>query len=224
MTYPLRRVSAAAAVLMTAAAVLLTGCSSDNSATTAAAGATGSATATEEPTQPVDPGKDTLPSGTKIPDDQLTPVTGTFTKTQRAYLKGRVPKGTDPAAILQLGQETCDRIAEVSKVNRDAVIGAIITGQITGAKGAVTHLCPQQASILAAAEAGFADGSYKVGTKAVAGSVIVPGTYRALTPTKNCNWAAVGKNGTAHKVTVTAGSKTFSSSGCFAWTRVNGGS
>jgi hypothetical protein len=25
-------------------------------------------------------------------------------------------------------------------------------------------------------------------------------------------------------VTVTAGSKTFSSSGCFAWTRVNGGS
>ncbi|MGI5250017.1 hypothetical protein [Actinacidiphila glaucinigra] len=225
MTHPPRRVATAAAVLVTAAAVLLTGCSSGSDGKdTAAKGAPAPTAATsapvpDEPATPTDPASDAVPSGPKVPEDELTPVTGSFTKKEKDYLSGRVPKGTDPAAVLQLGQETCDRIARVAEVDKDAAIGGIITGQIGGAKGAVTHLCPDQEDVLAAAAAGFADGSYTVGAKAKAGSVVVPGTYRALTPTKDCTWTAGTRTGTAHKVTITAGTKTFDSRGCFAWAR-----
>ncbi|MET9874841.1 hypothetical protein ABZZ36_09490 [Actinacidiphila glaucinigra] len=225
MTHPPRRVATAAAVLVTAAAVLLTGCSSGSDGKDTAAGATPAPTAAtsvpvpDEPATPTDPASDAVPSGPKVPKGELTPVTGSFTKKQKDYLSGRVPKGTDPAAVLQLGQETCDRIARVAEVDEDAAIGGIITGQIGGAKGAVTHLCPDQEDVLAAAVTGFADGSYAVGARAKAGSVVVPGTYRALTPTKDCTWTAGTKTGTAHKVTITAGTKTFDSRGCFAWAR-----
>jgi hypothetical protein len=223
MTHPPRRVATAAAVLVTAAAVLLTGCSSGSDGKDTAAKDTAAPTAaasvSAEPTTPTDPASDAVPSGPKVPKGELTPATGSFTKKEKSYLSGRVPKGTDPAAVLQLGQETCDRIARVAEVDKDAAIGGIITGQIGGAKGAVTHLCPDQEDVLKAAETGFADGSYTVGGKAKAGSVIVPGTYRALTPTKDCTWTAGTKTGTAHKVTVTAGTKTFDSRGCFAWAR-----
>ncbi|MFJ4849746.1 hypothetical protein [Streptomyces sp. NPDC088733] len=237
MTRAPRRVRLAAAVLVTAAAVLLTGCSSGSgssagnrsaqgapapSATAPAAAsapATGTGGGTTAPSAPADPASDAVPSGPKVPQSELTPVTGSFTKKEKTYLTGRVPKGTDPAAVLQLGQETCDRIASVAAIDKDAAIGGIITGQIGGAKGAVTHLCPQQESILAAAETGFADGSYTVGAKAVAGRVITPGTYRALTPTKDCTWTVGTKSGTAHKVTVTAAARTFGSRGCFAWAK-----
>jgi hypothetical protein len=231
------RVVTAAAVLATAAAVLLTGCSSGSSgssrsganqaATGPSAGPSSSAAGPHAPnadptTQPADPASDSVPSGPKVPKAELTPVTGTFTKKQKSYLTGRVPKGTDPAAILQLGQETCDRIASVAKIDRDAAVGGIITGQIGGAKGAVTDLCTAQQSVLDDAEHGFADGSYTVGSKAKPGSVIVPGTYRALTPTKDCAWHLGGKSGTAHKVTIRSGDKSFTSNGCFAWAPAGG--
>ncbi|MEU1616438.1 hypothetical protein ABZ479_03935 [Streptomyces sp. NPDC005722] len=223
MTHPPRRVATAAAVLVTAAAVLLTGCSGGSDGKDAAAAPTPAPTAaasvSAEPTTPTDPASDAVPSGPKLPQDELTPATGSFTKKEKGYLSGRVPKGTDPAAVLQLGQETCDRIARVAEVDEDAAIGGIITGQIGGAKGAVTHLCPDQEDVLAAAETGFADGSYTVGARAKAGSVVVPGTYRALTPTKDCTWTAGTKTGTTHEVTITAATRTFDSRGCFAWAR-----
>lgn len=239
MTHPPRRV-ATAAVIATAAAVLLAGCSGGSGGSggkdTAAKDAPAPTTAASasvpapdpapapdpgsaEPTAPTDPASDAVPSGPKVPVSELTPATGSFTKKEKTYLTGRVPKGTDPAAVLQLGQETCDRIARVAEVDKDAAIGGIITGQIGGAKGAVTHLCPDQADVLAAAETGFADGSYTVGATAKAGSVVTPGTYRALTPTKDCAWTAGTKAGTAHRVTITAATKTFDSRGCFAWAR-----
>jgi hypothetical protein len=218
MTDPLRRVALAAAVTSTAAAVLLTGCSAshhDKAGATAHAAKTAGAGSTAS--KPVDPGKDDKPAGPKIPKSKLTPATGTFTAAQRAYLAGRVPKGTDPAAVLQLGQETCQRLTEVAKTSRDAAIGGIITGQIEGVKGATDHLCPKDAPLLDAAERGFADGSYTVASTAKAGSRITPGTYRALTPTKSCSWQAGSRRGTAHTVTITRATGTFTSEGCFAW-------
>lgn len=235
MTRTPRRVRVAAAVLVTAAAVLLTGCSSGSGGKEAAQGGSAPpatvpaadtsssspapATASATPAAPADPASDAVPSGPKVPRSELTPVTGSFTKKEKAYLTGRVPKGTDPAAVLQLGQETCDRIASVAEIDKDAAIGGIIAGQIGGAQSAVTHLCPKQESVLEAAETGFADGSYTVGAKAEAGSVITPGTYRALTPTKDCTWTVGTKSGTAHKVTVTTAARTFGSRGCFAWAK-----
>ena len=78
-----------------------------------------------------------------VPTSELTPATGTFTKKQKEYLAGRVPKGTDPAAVLQAGQETCSRIKSTAELDRKAVISALKSGEISGAKPAVEHLCPK---------------------------------------------------------------------------------
>ncbi|MET9383107.1 hypothetical protein ABZY09_19050 [Streptomyces sp. NPDC002928] len=146
-----------------------------------------------------------------VPDDQLTPATGSFTKKEKKYLSGRVPKGTDPAAILQAGQETCDRLAATAKIDRDAVVGAIVAGEIAGAEDAVNGLCPDLKSLVQDAEGGYGDGTH---------SDPAPGTYRALTPTKDCSWSLDGTSGTKHTITVKKGTRTFTSNGCYAWGRV----
>ncbi|MET8676368.1 hypothetical protein ABZW18_01880 [Streptomyces sp. NPDC004647] len=92
--------------------------------------------------------------GPKVPKAELTPATGSFTKKQRAYLTDRVPRGTDPAAVLQIGQETCDRITRTAKLDRKAAVSAIRSGEIANAEAAVTHLCPRQLPVLKAAQKG----------------------------------------------------------------------
>ncbi|MFF3330096.1 hypothetical protein ACFYWX_11130 [Streptomyces sp. NPDC002888] len=146
-----------------------------------------------------------------VPDSELTPATGSFTKKERKYLSGRVPKGADPAAILQAGQETCDKLAATAKIDRDATVGAIIAGEIKGAEEAVKGLCLDLKPLTDEAEGGYADGTY---------ADPEPGTYRALTPTKDCSWSLDSASGTEHKITVKKGTKTFSSNGCYAWARV----
>jgi hypothetical protein len=146
-----------------------------------------------------------------VPDDELTPATGTFTTTDKRYLRGRVPMGTDPAAILQTGQETCDRLRRVAKADRDAAVGAIIAGEIKGAQGAVEHLCTDLKPLLAETRGGLADGTH---------SSPAAGRYRALTATGDaCSWQLDARSGTKTTVTIPHGAKSFSSSGCYAWTR-----
>ena len=87
----------------------------------------------------------------KVPDARLTPATGSFTKKQKRYLDGRVPKGIDPAAILAGGQEICERIARTAEVDREAAVDAVKSREIAGAKAAITHLCPKHKDLLAAA-------------------------------------------------------------------------
>ncbi|KOU59252.1 hypothetical protein ADK57_34190 [Streptomyces sp. MMG1533] len=143
-----------------------------------------------------------------VPDDELTPVTGSFTKKEKTYLSGRVPEGTDPAAILQAGQETCDRLAATAKIDRDATVGAIIAGEVKGAEEAVKGLCPELKSLIEDTEGGYADGTH---------TDPVPGTYRALTPMKDCSWSLDGAAGGKHRITIKKGTKSFTSSGCYAW-------
>jgi hypothetical protein len=143
-----------------------------------------------------------------VPDDELTPVTGSFTKQEKKYLSGRVPEGTDPAAILQAGQETCDKLASTAKVDRDATLGAVIAGEIKGAADAVKGLCPELKSLIEDTEGGYADGTH---------TDPAPGTYRALTPMEDCSWSLVGASGGEHRITVKKGTESFTSSGCYAW-------
>lgn len=87
----------------------------------------------------------------KVPDAELTPATGSFTKKQKRYLEGRVPKGIDPAAVAAGGQEICERITRTEEVDRKAVIDAVKSKEIAGAKAAITHLCPEHRDLLVAA-------------------------------------------------------------------------
>lgn len=145
-----------------------------------------------------------------VPDDELTPATGSFTKKEKKYLSGRVPEGTDPAAILQAGQETCDRLAATAKIDRDATVGAIIAGDIKDAEGVVTGLCPELKSLIEDAEGGYADGTHEDPA---------PGTYRALTPAKDCSWSLDAATGAKHRITIKKGTKSFTSGGCYAWAK-----
>lgn len=230
---PFPRRPAAAAVLA-AALLALTACSSspshdagdDAAAAAPPSGTAGGPAARVTPApEPSDArtGQSATPSaslGPVLPDAQLTPVTGTFTKKEKHYLSGRVPKNMDPAAVLQTGQEACQRVALTAKHSRDDAVGAVIAGDIPDAADAINQLCPDQKPLLAAARTGFPDGKRE---KPAAG------TYRALTTDPSCTWRAVGAGGKPlasgpapganGKVTakVPAGTEEFISSGCYAW-------
>lgn len=167
-----------AAAVLVVAAVLLAGCSSSGQEgrpttlpTVAHAASPGAATplATSRSPEPEGPdgdgqakraerrGKksplqDVKPSGPTVPKAELTPATGSFDRRQKEYLVDRVPRGMDPAAVLAAGQETCERITRTTKVDRKATIDAIRSGEIGGAKAAITHLCRQHMDLLRAAE------------------------------------------------------------------------
>ncbi|WP_037851549.1 hypothetical protein [Streptomyces sp. NRRL S-340] len=159
-------------------------------------------------------------AGPVVPDARLTPATGSFTAEEKKYLHGRVPAHMDPAAVLQVGQEACQRIGRTAAHDKDAAVGALITGEVPNADAAIGQLCPTLKPLLATAATGFPDGTRKDPR---------PGSYRALTGTGGCTWQALGADGEvlasgpgtggAKKVTakVPAGTRAFVTSGCYAW-------
>ncbi|MGW7452615.1 hypothetical protein [Streptomyces sp. NPDC054787] len=218
------RRSAAAAVLLTAA-LTLTACSSggdkaDSGAKAKPPASSAAPDPADTPAPSADP--DAKPTGPVLPDAKLTPKTGSFTAQEKKYLSGRVPEKMDPAAVLQSGQDACQRVERTAKRDKDAATGAVIAGEIPGAKDAITFLCPEQKPILAAAEKGFREG---------ARPSPAAGTYRALTQATNCTWEARGKDGAAlasgpptppkagEPITaqIPAGTAEFTSTGCYAW-------
>ncbi|MBT2477349.1 hypothetical protein [Streptomyces sp. ISL-94] len=220
------RRSAAAAVLL-AAALTLTACSSGGDKADSGAEAKAKPPAASPAPDPADtpqPSADPAakPTGPVLPDAKLTPKTGSFTAEEKKYLSGRVPEKMDPAAVLQSGQEACQRVERTAKRDKDAATGAVITGEIAGAKDAINLLCPEQKPILAAAEKGFPEGARQSPA---------PGAYRALTQATTCTWEAKGKDGAilasgpetppkpGDKITATipAGTAEFNSTGCYAW-------
>ncbi|MEU8436066.1 hypothetical protein AB0F18_24815 [Streptomyces sp. NPDC029216] len=223
-----RSATASAALLLTAA-LTLTGCSSSGDAKADAAPASPKPPAASPAPDPADasaspatPDPDAKPTGPVLPDAKLTPKTGSFKENEKKYLSGRVPEKTDPAAVLQTGQESCQRVERTAKRDKDAAAASIIAGEVTGARDAITFLCPDQKPILATAEKGFADGSR---------ANPAPGTYRALTQTTTCTWEAKSKDGgilasgpetppkPGDRITaaIPAGTATFTSTNCYAW-------
>ncbi|MEW2416797.1 hypothetical protein AB0953_24135 [Streptomyces sp. NPDC046866] len=219
-----RRPTAAAVLL--AAALTLTACSSgggpsDDSAAKpkppAASSVPDPADASAAPAQP-----GAKPTQPVLPDAKLTPKTGSFKPNEKQYLSGRVPEKTDPAAVLQAGQESCQRVERTAKRDKDAATGAVIAGEIPGAKDAIPYLCPEQKPILDAAAKGFPDGSRPAPA---------PGSYRALTQSTACTWEAKGKDGAVlaagpettpkpgDRITavIPSGATEFTSTGCYAW-------
>lgn len=230
-----RRTATATAVLVTAAAVLLGGCGSGSDSGGAGAPKNSGATVSAQPSGTAADGGTEAPGSAadapKVPDAQLTPPGGGhFDTAQKSYLSGRVPKGTDPVAVLEGGQEICDRLARTAKADKDAAASAIVTGDISmaGAAPAVAGLCPAQQPVIDAAARGFGDGGFTVAAKAVAGTSVAPGSYHAPHPSPSCTWRVTGANGAvlssghsgtgaAARLTVTAAARGVTSSGCYAW-------
>ncbi|WP_030330904.1 hypothetical protein [Streptomyces sp. NRRL B-1381] len=159
--------------------------------------------------------------GPKTPSDAITPATGTFTKQQKNYLEDRVPEGMDPAAVLQTGQETCDRLRYLVKADRDTAVGAVATEEIPDAAAAVTGLCPQHQDLVDEAAYAYPDGTHT-------GKALRPGDYRSVSPTPNCSWEITGAGGKqvsadtsttgkSRTITIPKSAHTFTSTGCYAW-------
>lgn len=222
------RRSAAAAVLL-AAALTLTACSSGGDGKAEASAVSPKPPAASSAPDPADaantpapPPAEAKPTGPVLPDAKLVPKTGSFTPKQKQYLSGRVPENMDPAAVLQGGQEACQRVERTAKRDKDAAVGAVVAGEIPGVKDAITHLCPEQKPVLDAAAKGFPDGTKQSPAA---------GTYRALTQSTTCTWEAKSKTGAplasgpatplkpGDKITakIPAGTAQFVSNGCYAW-------
>ncbi|WP_338673501.1 hypothetical protein V1460_10610 [Streptomyces sp. SCSIO 30461] len=222
-----RRGAVGAAALI--ALLALTGCSSDGDTETkakakptqSAAGKPAATTPDSQSSPAPEATKDSASKGPVLPDAKLTPATGTFTTKEKKYLSGRVPVDMDPAAVLQTGQETCQRIERTAAHDKNAAIGAIIAGDLPEAEAAIKQLCPKQRPLLDAAETGFPGGTQKNPE---------PGTYQALTTAEGCTWQALGEGGGvlaagpgtgAGKKKVIAevpsGTRSFVSTGCYAW-------
>ncbi|MFD8063054.1 hypothetical protein [Streptomyces cyaneofuscatus] len=189
--------------------------------TTPAAPAPPTASATGEPAAAGPSAPAATAEGPRTPSDEITPATGTFTKKQKKYLEDRVPKGMDPAAVLQTGQETCEKLRYLVKVDRDTAVGAIATEEITDAPAAVAGLCPQHQELVDEAAYAYADGTH-------AGRTLRPGVYRSASPTTHCSWQIEGTGGKelasgtsdtgkSRKITIPKSARTFTSTGCYAW-------
>ncbi|MFI7287798.1 hypothetical protein ACIBRY_14285 [Streptomyces anulatus] len=229
---------AGAVVVMTTAALAACGSSADGNGPEAAGAqrpaASGPAVpgpSAGTPTPPATPpaGKSEEPAagpsapttGPKTPSDEITPATGTFTKKQKEYLEDRVPKGMDPAAVLQTGQEACDKLRYLVKADRDTAVGAIATDEIPDAADAVAALCPQHQDLVDEAAYAYPDGTHT-------GKKLRPGVYRSASPTTNCSWQITGAGGkelssgtsdtgTSRTITIPKSARTFTSTGCYAW-------
>ncbi|WP_228978773.1 hypothetical protein [Streptomyces sp. DH12] len=235
----------AAATLLLAAVLTATGCSSGGGSDAArGAGATPSASAPalsdaervareqEGATTPPPPApgasapagpRASAPAGPVRPDASLTPATGSFTPREKEYLSGRVPRSVDPAAVLDVGKESCQRIERTARHDRDAAVAAVIAGDVRDAADAVTHLCPEQRPVLDAAKGGYPDGTH---------ASPAAGRYRTAAARPGCTWQvtdaqggelaagpAPGASGERHTLTVPAGAARFTSTGCYAWLR-----
>ncbi|MFF2409405.1 hypothetical protein [Streptomyces sp. NPDC058092] len=224
MRYPFR--AGVAVVVLTAA---LAACGSSSDGHRDAGGAGPSATQPPAASPSNGPGATTssgpaaprTSAAPKLPTDELTPATGSFSKMQKEYLVDRVPKGMDPAAVLQTGQETCDRLTYLVKADREVAVAAIVTGEIADAKPAVEHLCTQHRKLVQEASRGYADGTYGA-------EQIRPGRYHDVSPTGNCTWQITGANGRnlgsgsaasgkRAEITLPDSARAFTSTGCYAW-------
>lgn len=232
---------ACVAVVLTAAALAACGSSADGNGPEAAGAqrpaasgpavpgtpttpATSTAEKPQEPQEPTAAGPSApaaAATGPKTPSDAITPATGTFTKKQKEYLQDRVPEGMDPAAVLQTGQETCDKLRYLVKADRDTAVGAIASDEIPDATDAVAGLCPQHQDLVDEAAYAYPDGTHT-------GKKLRPGVYRSASPTTDCSWQVTGAGGeklsagrsdtgTSRKITIPKTARTFTSTGCYAW-------
>jgi hypothetical protein len=186
------------------------------SASTPAAGAT----ATSAPTD-----ASTIPPDAQAQQPQAAPEP-TFAPSEQKYLSSRVPEGTDPNAVLQVGQEVCERFEAVKAVDPKAVVSQLVEKDDAETAAAVADLCPGLQPELDAAGHGFTDGEYSIGEAAPTegkGS-IASGTYQAWNPSATCQLMALDaagstlaeSNGTS-PVTIPAGTARVVSNGCYTW-------
>jgi hypothetical protein len=216
--------AAAAALIALGVLPALSGCSS-SSEDPGASGDRAAGHSSASGDRATEPGASESPVPV-LPDSEIEAPAGSgkFSKKEKEYLSGRVPEQMEPAAVLDLGKEACQRIGRTARHDEDAVVAALVAGEIPDAEAAVTHLCPEYEPLLKAAKGGYPDGQHK---KPAAGK------YRTVSAGPSCTWTVTGSGGKvlasgpgtgggkdgAYTMTVPSGAVRLVSSGCYAWVR-----
>jgi hypothetical protein len=168
----------------------------------------------------------TAKSSTPVTAPNTEQLRKNVTDRQKKYIAQNAPPGVDAEAILQSGEDACRRmeIAQASTGQASLAV-ALMTGQVSNGRDAITYLCPGLKPALAAADKGFPDGSFVVARDAKKGRQVAAGRYSAPQTSDGCTWsltgpdgrvAADGRGGGRATVTLKRGQR-FTSSGCGAW-------
>lgn len=233
-------------VLLAAAVFAAAGCTSPGkpnatspSANQSSPAASASASPSTDPTDPSGPSASASATGAAdaaAPAD--TPATSgaveaphaapepTFAPPEQKYLASRVPEGTDPNSVLQVGQERCAQLEAVKAADQKAVVSQLVENRGADDADAIADLCPALQPEFDAAGRGFTDGEFSIGTAAAkdgSGSISA-GTYEAWNPSATCTLVAYDasggtlaeSNGTS-AVTIPAGAARVVSDGCYTW-------
>jgi len=232
---PVLRAAVLTAVLATAACGAQDGGSAaaPSTATSAGAAATATATASGGPAEtPMPKGATALPKTTGGTAKPTAPNTSQLRKNlsapQRRYVARNADPGIDAEAILQSGEDACERMSiAAASSGTTAVAVALVTGQIKNGREAIQYLCPALKPALNQAKGGFPDGTYVVGTKLRAGQEVPAGRYTIPQAPPGCVWSvtradgtvvAEGKSGSRTSATLKR-SERLTSTGCGAWLR-----
>ncbi len=234
-------------VLLAAAVFAAAGCTSPGSpnATSTSAGQPSQAVpATESPTDPLGPSPSApsteaagAPAPTEAPPPTQAPASGeaqapqaapepTFAPPEQQYLSSRVPAGTDPNSVLQVGQERCAQLEAVKAADQKAVVSQLVENRGADDVDAIAGLCPSLQPELDAAGRGFTDGEFTIGAAAAkdgSGSISA-GKYEAWNPSPTCTLVAYDdaggtiaeSNGTS-AITIPEGAARVVSDGCYTW-------
>lgn len=229
-------------VLLAAAVLAAAGCTSPGSPNSTSASPNASSLSTPGPGTPAaDPTGTSSPvpaataagkaAGTAAPADrsgstaQAAPKP-TFAPPEQKYLASRVPQGTDPNAVLQVGQERCAQLETVKATDKLAVVSQLIEKLDTDVADAIADLCPGLQPELEAAGRGFTDGDFTIGAAAPkeGGGSISAGKYEAWNPSANCTLVVydaaggtVAESNGASAVTIPAKGARVVSDGCYTW-------
>lgn len=232
-------------VLLAAAVFAAAGCTplgSPNSSTTPGDSSSAPASAVSSPgSGPVGPSPEVSAAGTAgTPGAVAKPAPSggpaaeaphaapdpTFAPAEQKYLASRVPQGTDPNAVLQVGQETCAQLETVKAADEKAVVSQLVERRDADVVDAIAGLCPGLQPELDAAGRGFTDGEFEVGAAAAkeGGGSISAGRYEAWSPSSTCLLLAyddaggtVAESDGTSAVTIPAGAARVVSDGCYTW-------
>lgn len=152
----------------------------------------------------------------------------TFDAPQEKFLAGKVPEGTDPNAVLQVGQERCDQLTSAKAVDADSVISELIMNPAPDTADAIAALCPELLPELEASGRGFPDGVFSVGPAAPHGDEpsVEPGTYRSYGAPAGCTLSVyagggelMGSHDGSAPVVIDAAAARVESDQCYSWFR-----
>lgn len=166
------------------------------------------------------------------PEEAVKAESKRLKKAESSFVEAVIKKEGDtedifPAAVSEVGQETCDRLNFLKKADAASIPAALASDELPETALAIKHLCPEFEGQLRKAEAGFGDGDTKVGAKSA--SMAKPGTYFTTSSAEKCSWSITDAKGdviesgtpeegaTVTKINIPASAVTVTSTGCYAW-------